>query len=85
MHRGFRGDRVTGAPLREKSKRAGELPALGGQLISGAGRSLGVGPRYEQRIPLESFQALRQDARGDPGDVFQGARSRVADSRSLMD
>ena len=57
--------------MREQAKGARELHALRGQLIGGAGRSVDVGPRQQNRVAFESLEALRQDVRSDPRDLLQ--------------
>jgi hypothetical protein len=67
----FSGKRMAGPPVREQAKRARKLPAFGGELIRCARRSLGIRPRYQERVAFQPLEALRQDVRGDPGDVLQ--------------
>ena len=63
--RGVRRIGVPGAPVREQPERPGEFGALGGQLVGGPGRALGVQPRDQQSVAFEPLEALGQDVRGD--------------------
>jgi hypothetical protein len=69
--RSFSGKPMTGPPVREQAKRARKFPAFRGQLVRCARGSLGIRPRYEKRVAFQPLEALRQDVRGDPGDLLQ--------------
>ena len=62
---------MPGPPVRQQTERPREFLALGGQLVGGAGRSLGVRPGHQQRFPFEPFEALGQDVRRDTGDLVE--------------
>ena len=62
---------MPGSPVREQAKRARKLPAFRGQLVRCAWRSIGIRPRYQKCVALQSLEALRQDVRGDPRDLLQ--------------
>jgi hypothetical protein len=62
---------VPGPPVGQQAERPREFLALGGELVGGAGRPLGVRPGYQQRFPFEPFEALGQDVRRDTGDLVQ--------------
>jgi serine protease Do len=62
---------MPGPPVREQAKRARKLPAFRGQFVRCARRSLGIRPGYQKRVAFQPLEALRQDVRGDPGNVLQ--------------
>ena len=67
----LRGIGVPRPPGRQQAERASQFPALGGELVGGARRALGVGPGHQQPVPFESLEALGQDVRGDPGHLVE--------------
>jgi DNA-binding Lrp family transcriptional regulator len=44
---------VSGSPVGQQPERPGQFPALGRQLVGGAGRPLGVRPGHEQAFAFE--------------------------------
>ena len=60
-----------GQPIGQVVQRAGQVGVLGGQLVSGPGRPLRVGPGNQQPFSLQPLEALGKDVRGDPGDLAE--------------
>ncbi len=57
------------APMGQQAKGPGQFLALGGQLVCGAGWSLGVQPGHRQCIAFKPLEPLGQNVRRDPWDV----------------
>jgi hypothetical protein len=73
---------VPAPPVGEQAERPGEFGAFGGELVGGAGRSLGVGPGYQQPIAFKPPEAVGQDVRGDARDrVYEWVDLNDPDSR----
>jgi len=71
VHRGLGFLGVPGSPGREQAQRPGQFAALGGQLIGGARRAVGVGPGHQQPVPLEPLEPLGQDVRRDTRELVE--------------
>jgi hypothetical protein len=63
-------DRVPCAPMCQQTKGPGQFLALGGQLVRGAGWSLGVQPGHHQHVALEPLEPFGQNVRCEPWDVI---------------
>jgi hypothetical protein len=62
---------VPAPPVGEQAERAGQLGALGGELVGGPGRPLGVGPGYQQPVAFKPLEAVGQDVRRDARDLTE--------------